>query len=244
MSRREYCVGAVTGLIGAYSTVARPHALSDATMDTASGDLVCSGISPSSAQSAPRVLHPVWDRLDSVGLEAANIGIAPRSVELVGNVVLEILARCARLRSITCNGNWEFQHANLFLDTAGIRRTLSLDRIGERWRVNGAWRPNFSDCRDIDIVGTPSTNTLPIRRLPWKANESRNLQMAFVGLPNLDVCPMMQRYSRIADGPRNTAHFRYESIVSGFKAELLIDSDGLVLTYPPIWQRAAGSEDV
>ena len=44
-------------------------------------------------------------------------------------------------------------------------------------------------CIDVDIRATPFTNTLPIRRLALQPGESRDLRMAFIDVPGLDVRP-------------------------------------------------------
>jgi hypothetical protein len=135
------------------------------------------------------------------------------------------------------------------------------------WRVNGQPRPDLAGCVDIDINCTPLTNTLPIRRLDWAPGQARDFVMAYVSIPELSVRPVRQRYTCLmpraasaagasadeaaadavsaadaggvgADGSGTrdaSAVFRYETAT--FRADLLVDQDGLVLDYPGFWSR-------
>jgi hypothetical protein len=56
----------------------------------------------------------------------------------------------------------------------------------------GNWRdvigsrslPNLNGCIDVDIGITPATNTLPIKRLNLREQESREITVAYVPLPD------------------------------------------------------------
>ena len=96
-------------------------------------------------------------------------------------------------------------------------RTLELDRAEDGgWIVDGRARPDLAPCRDIDIMVTPFTNSLPIRRLAWVPDAVQVIEAAYIRLPD---------------------RFRYRNLASGFTAELAVDGDGLVLDYPGVWRR-------
>jgi hypothetical protein len=99
--------------------------------------------------------------------------------------------------------------------------------------------PELAEFVDVDLEISPSTNTLPIRRLNLAIGESRELTAAWVRFPELTVEPLAQRYTRLAE-----RRYRYESVVSGFTAELEVDDLGLVVTYEGLWQRVAESRGV
>ena len=99
--------------------------------------------------------------------------------------------------------------------------------------------PELAECIDADLGISPSTNTLPIRRLNLAVGESRELTAAWVRFPELTVEPLAQRYTRLAE-----RRYRYESTVSGFTAELEVDDLGLVISYENIWQRVAESKQI
>lgn len=102
------------------------------------------------------------------------------------------------------------------------------------WTINGTERPDLHGCLDVDLGFTPSTNTLPIHRLNLAIGESADVTAAWVRFPELVVQPLRQRYTRVAPD-----RYRYESLVSGFTAELTTDGLGLVIDYPGGWRRAS-----
>ena len=98
-------------------------------------------------------------------------------------------------------------------------------------------------CFDVDIGITPATNTLPIKRLKLRAEESRDIVVAYVPLPDQikgDFLPLRaeQRYTCLAPEHR----YRYEGLFRAFTAELEVDAAGLVLYYPDTFRRVAVSD--
>jgi hypothetical protein len=111
------------------------------------------------------------------------------------------------------------------------QRTVSLERSAKGvWTVNGATDRKLKGCFDIDLGCSPSTNTLPIRRLKLGVGSSATIQAAWLRYPELDVVKTAQTYTRIDEST-----YRYES--GTFSAELLVDDDGVVAAYGEIWRR-------
>ncbi|QDL91376.1 transcriptional regulator [Paroceanicella profunda] len=101
------------------------------------------------------------------------------------------------------------------------------------WRLgDGTALPELDGCIDIDIAATPFTNTLPIRRLGLTDTQACEIRMAYLPVPGLTPSPMRQRYTRLGAG-----RYLYESVESGFRAELPVDADGLVGDYPGLFRR-------
>jgi hypothetical protein len=149
--------------------------------------------------------------------------------------------RPVRLRySVRCDARWAFREASLTVDRDGAQRSLALARDGDgRWRVDGGERADLGGCTDIDIMTTPFTNTLPIRRLGLPPNSAAVIRVAYIRIPELRVEAFDQEYTRLdpATPPRR---FRYRSLASGFTAELAVDPDGVVVEYPGLWRRRCG----
>ena len=101
------------------------------------------------------------------------------------------------------------------------------------WRENGRDRPDLQGCIDIDIQATPLTNTMPIRRLDLDTGESMDIRLCYIGTPDLAVSPADQRYTALEAG----SLYRFESLESGFTADLPVDEDGFVLDYPGLFRR-------
>jgi uncharacterized protein len=94
--------------------------------------------------------------------------------------------------------------------------------------------PAVAGCLDVDLAFTPATNILPLRRLGLAVGESRELTAAWVRFPDLSVEPLAQRYTRLDE-----RRMRYESRGGSFTADLEVDELGLVVSYPPLWERVA-----
>jgi hypothetical protein len=181
-----------------------------------------------------------WEWLDRAGLEVAVVRSDSDSVRIEGRVVSAFESTPFQLSyELRCEPRWEIVEARIELRMADRSKNVHLQRDGERWRVNDKEQPHLENCADIDIMATPSTNSLPIRRLAWEVGQARVLSMAYVRLPDLQVLRSEQRYTRLEHADRAAQRFRYESLSSGFTAELCVDADGLVLDYPPSWRRIA-----
>ena len=119
------------------------------------------------------------------------------------------------------------------------QRTLTLERSTKgAWTVAGVPAKGLKGCTDIDLGCSPSTNTLPIRRLPLAIGASATIQAAWVRFPELEVVKAAQTYTRLDE-------FTYRYASGDFSADLTVDDDGLVATYAD-WQRtgfAFGPED-
>ena len=57
----------------------------------------------------------------------------------------------------------------------------------------GAPLPALSGCTDVDLTATPSTNTLPIRRLRLCPGQSADINAAWIQFPELAVTRSRQR---------------------------------------------------
>jgi uncharacterized protein len=97
--------------------------------------------------------------------------------------------------------------------------------------------PAIAGCLDVDLAFTPATNILPLRRLGLAAGESGEMTAAWVRFPALSIEPLPQRYTRL-----DARRVRYESRGGAFTAELEVDELGLVVRYPPLWERVAQGE--
>ncbi|HEX7399390.1 MAG TPA: putative glycolipid-binding domain-containing protein [Candidatus Limnocylindrales bacterium] len=118
-------------------------------------------------------------------------------------------------------------------------RVIALARDAKGgWTLDGKPAPALRRCTDVDLGCSPSTNTLPIRRLRLGIGASHTIQAAWVRFPELTVAKTAQTYTRLDE-----LSYRYAS--GDFEADLSVDDDGLVTTYA-VWQRtgiAMGPDD-
>jgi len=173
----------------------------------------------------------VWEWLDRPGLEHLSLQIGPTAVTAEGLVLVQLGPAPLRVTyRVELDGDWRFRRAHL---TAGADQTLDLARAADgAWSVDGQAGPDLAGATDIDIMVTPFTNSLPIRRLRFQTGEPQAIRVAYIALPDLTVEPAAQDYTQLAPD-----RFRYRSLSSDFKAELTVDGDGVVIDYPPIWRR-------
>jgi hypothetical protein len=120
-----------------------------------------------------------------------------------------------------------------------MQRTLTLARDPKgAWTVDGVATKALRGCHDIDLGCSPSTNTLPIRRLRLGVGASKTIQAAWVRFPELTVEKNAQTYTRLDE-------FTYRYASGTFEAELVVDDDGVVAQYAE-WERtgvATGPDD-
>ena len=91
-------------------------------------------------------------------------------------------------------------------------------------------------CHDVDISATPFTNTLAIRRLKLKPAQAAQLRVVYLDGPSLKLRPVQQRYTCAEQRPDGMV-MTYEGAFRGFKADLPLDADGLVIDYPETFRR-------
>lgn len=167
--------------------------------------------------------------------------IAETGVRADGTVVVAFDGDVLRVRyTILCDPGWRFREAEVALERAGEvrRRSIARDPAG-RWSVDGAARQDLAECADIDLMATPFTNTMPIRRLePWSAVPAV-MKVAYIRLPDLEVAMAEQEYT-CRDAAGAPSLFVYRNLGSGFTAELSVDHDGIVVDYGDVWRRRRG----
>jgi hypothetical protein len=135
---------------------------------------------------------------------------------------------------VHCDEKWQTHRVQVERTIGGDAKTLSLT-VESRgsWRSSGRELRELDDCEDVDLALTPATNTLPIKRLSLQIGGSASVVACWVKLPDLQVQPLHQRYTRLG---KDT--YRYESN-TGFSAEIVVDDLGLITTYPSGWERIA-----
>ena len=133
--------------------------------------------------------------------------------------------------TVRCSPDWETRAVAVNETRHDSERDFDLVVDGDRtWWMGGHAVTALEGCVDVDLGVTPSTNTLPIRRLGLEVGASAEIVAAWIRFPELDIVPATQRYTRLAEH-----RYLYES--NTFSAELDVDDLGLVVTYQGIWER-------
>ena len=133
----------------------------------------------------------------------------------------------------------------------GWRRRLDLRRLKSgRWTARiksegvldmpppGGDMARLIDAHDCDLDGSPLTNSMPVlRHRLLDGGGPIDFVMAWVSVPDLSVHASRQRYTFLRK-EGNLSVIRYESRDTTFSAEVIFDTDGLVVDYPGIGHRA------
>ena len=181
---------------------------------------------------------PIWNKArEGVGLE--HLLLAERMADSVVLAFDEERGPFRLTYRLTWDESWRLRDADLVLATERFTRSLRLQTDGQgHWRHgDGRSIDDLDGCLDVDIWPTPFTNTFPIRRDPMAVGERRQFRMAWICAPDLTVHAQQQAYTRVAE-----RRYLFENLDgSGFRAELPVDEDGIVLDYPDLFRRV--SED-
>ena len=173
-----------------------------------------------------------WRRSDEVAAdEVCTLSVRPSGLSLVGTVLGAEGGLPVRIEYQVLTDSGGFTTAVHVRDLRGFeQRTLALVRDGKgRWTVDGAAARGISGCSDVDLGCSPSTNTLPIRRLRLAVGASQTIKAAWIRFPGLTVEKASQTYARLDE-------FTYRYASGTFEAELTVDDDGLVASYAE-WRR-------
>ena len=181
----------------------------------------------------------LWRRLDGPGMEQCRLLATRDAITIAGAVVTQD-GRGVPWQleyGIQADAAWYTRAATVRAHAGTEARSLTLhaDPSG-RWTVNEEDRPDLQGCTDVDLGFSPSTNTLPIRRLELAVGGSATIEAAWVQFPTLAVKRVSQRYTRLAEYT-----YRYENLPTGFQADLNVDAAGLVVAYPPGWERTGST---
>ncbi|WP_175941677.1 putative glycolipid-binding domain-containing protein [Burkholderia pyrrocinia] len=132
--------------------------------------------------------------------------------------------------AIACGADWLTRSARVtrWIGTLPPQQ-LDLACDGGRWTIDGVDAPALAGATDIDLGFSPSTNTLPIRRLALAVGDAAVIHTAWLRFPDFVIVRGEQRYTHTAPHV-----YRYES--GTYAADIAIDEAGLVTDYDE-WRR-------
>lgn len=136
---------------------------------------------------------------------------------------------------ILTNQSWETIFIEINSQFSNENRTIQFEGDGKgNWTIAGMKNNFLTGCIDVDISLTPFTNTLPIRRLELKENQTAEINVIYCDILNHQIKPAPQRYTRLS----GTAYL-YQNVVDDFEAVIQVDESGLVVDYPSLFIRTA-----
>ena len=182
--------------------------------------------------------HYFWQAVDGIGLEHLLLRQTADGIFADSWVIGEVEGEPFRLHyTLHCDSQWRTR-----VVTAAVL-TPELKHIEVTVNEEGVWTDRFNNaieeldgCVDLDISATPFTNTLPIRRVSLQSGEAAVFEVAYLSIPDLEWRLSMQRYTCLQRTNKG-ARYRFESLRSGFTAEIAVDSEGLVTHYEGLFTR-------
>ena len=179
----------------------------------------------------------IWNQ-NATGPGLENVVLTERGADSILLAFTEAGTPFRLIYRLVWDDQGRIREADLEVQEDEEKRSLRLRSDGNgHWRhVHGDKLPELDGCIDIDIWPTPLTNSLPLWRTRLDINERREYRMAWVCAPELTVEAKPQAYTRLKDGV-----YLFESLDgSGFRAELEVDDELVVLDYPNLFIRVGG----
>ena len=183
----------------------------------------------------PRLIQAgLWQWIKGVGLERFELLRKQHEWMLRGTIIVLAEGGPAEAKyEVVCDESWLTRSADISLRNGSGDRVLRVEVQSGRWRESGLVNERVAGCTDIDLEWSPSTNTIPIRRLSLSVGEKSGLvTAAWVRFPDLTLQPLPQEYERISE-----RCYRYTSPVDAFVTEIAVDEEGLAINYEGFWQR-------
>lgn len=175
----------------------------------------------------------LWRWLAGTGLERFELIRVGEEWVLRGTILARPESPAEARYQIVCDAQFRTRLVQVTLQDSGDERRLELSAENGRWYANGQEAPSVRGAIDVDLGWSPSTNTLPIRRLGLGVGQSSGeFIAAWVRFPELTLEPLPQEYRRLSE-----REFLYTSRGGAFKAKLRVDDYGLVMEYEGFWQR-------
>ncbi len=179
-----------------------------------------------------------WKSKEYNSEEHCSIEITESGIIVSSEIKAEFENRLFSLTySIHCNPQWETiffeMHQEPRWPSGDIqaRHHYTADGKGH-WFKDGKPAHALTGCIDIDIVLTPLTNTLPVRRLKLDPNEQRQIQVLYVDVLEGTITSVYQRYTKLRQNV-----YKFETVPNDFEADIIFDDNGFVVSYPGLFDR-------
>jgi hypothetical protein len=178
----------------------------------------------------------LWKNKENHSLEYFNLISKGSAFVLEGTVILLLKGLPTRITyKIECDKHWKTKDVAIRQEMSSNTSHLTLKVSNKQiWKTKGSKILFATGLHDVDLEVTPATNTLPIWRIRLKEGESQQIDAVWVRFPSLKVERLRQRYTKI-----DRRRYRYESLSTGYQAELEVDESGLVVSYDNLWHRVA-----
>lgn len=132
------------------------------------------------------------------------------------------------------NKDWTMLDFLIESEVNTIKTKITGKKQQDHWEINDLIHPDLKGFKYIDISLTPFTNTLPINNLTLTENHPQKIEVIYIDILNNHIKPAKQQYTQTSP-----TGYLYENIETDFKANILVDEDGLVIHYPGLFKKIA-----
>ena len=176
-----------------------------------------------------------WRRLDLPGRDQAELISTTDGHRLTGAAHFQEGDELIAITYlVTLTPDWSTRSAALRVMTrAGRRRLRIASDAVSGWTVQGCTMPAVSGTTDLDLAFTPATNLISIRRLALDVGGSAHITAAWLDFRTNTLSRLRQTYHRVT-----ATEYAYTCPDLPFRATLLVDGNGFVRRYPPLWEEA------
>jgi hypothetical protein len=204
-------------------------------------------MAPSCTTVAPVTTMLTWQAEDGHGLEGV------RMIPGHGHGGFRALGRMVRVEPdngftssyrLVVGEDGRVSRLSVTSATAERERHLTINRTDDGvWLLDtgsgtGAVRDDCAGAVDVDLAYSPMFNTIPIRRLGLHREAGEHtLPMVYVSLPDLEVRVVEQTYRTASVFDEGTGQAAIGFQTGDFTAELVVDGDGIVASYPGLARR-------
>ncbi|CAM3672248.1 putative glycolipid-binding domain-containing protein [Mesobacillus zeae] len=177
----------------------------------------------------------VWENRATIGSELMEISFSEDGISIESTVIgiKDTLPYLIKY-DVGLDENWVFKQLDMEILNFNESLHITSNGRGKWFDKNGKEMIELQGAIDIDISCTPFTNSLPINRLKWGPETSRDFEMVYISVPDLSLKKVKQSY-KLVNSSLECREFHYKS--GNFQSDIIADSDGLVIEYPGLFTR-------
>ncbi|HEX2133034.1 MAG TPA: putative glycolipid-binding domain-containing protein [Actinophytocola sp.] len=187
-------------------------------------------------------LMMTWQGVTAPYLESARLLVSDGRLRASGRIVAAANPTRAAFNAsfeLSVPRSGDVGKGLLRTTTADEERQISVGRTEDGvWLIDhgdGTQRNDFDGAVDVDVAGSVTFTSLPIRRLGLHRERGEHvLPVVYVSMPDLSVRLVHQTYRTVSITDEG-AVINYS--VPDFTTDLTVDRDGLVIDYPGIATR-------
>ena len=183
-----------------------------------------------------RIKHTVvWENLEMAGLEYLELDFGDEQIDVNSTIISMIEDSPYKISyNLSLDRNWKVREVRLVTTHSTKSLYISTDGNGIWYDESGNELHSLNGAIDIDISGTPFTNSIPINRLKCEENLDYSIEVVYISVPDLTLKKLKQNY-RFLSQNLDRKVFYYRS--GNFESKIEVDRLGLVTNYPGLFKR-------